>query len=180
MVHFNMSSISNNPNLCWASADDFLVQSLILSMMNENFTELLTFLKAHRCGELVINSDDVLSESVIVAVSESSEIIFQTLETTPKCQNLRKYPNVAFVVGLDKHKEQVRLEGFAEELKGEDRETLKILYFSFFPNGRLRDQWPGITYFRVRPRWARYSNFLTDRIVEFNERYFAQNPASGF
>ena len=28
-----------------------------------------------------------------------------------------------------------------------------------FPDGPTRLSWPGIAYFRVRPRWVRYSDF---------------------
>jgi hypothetical protein len=36
---------------------------------------------------------------------------------------------------------------------------LKRVYFDAFPDGPQREQWPGITYVRVRVTWARYSDF---------------------
>jgi hypothetical protein len=33
------------------------------------------------------------------------------------------------------------------------------MYFSRFPDGRERQRWPGITYWRVRPAWVRYSDY---------------------
>jgi hypothetical protein len=42
---------------------------------------------------------------------------------------------------------------------GAELERLKELYLARFPDGRERAAWPGITYFRVRPAWLRYSDF---------------------
>lgn len=33
--------------------------------------------------------------------------------------------------------------------------------YTGFPDGRQRETWSGITYFRVRPLWLRYSEFRT-------------------
>jgi hypothetical protein len=34
-------------------------------------------------------------------------------------------------------------------------------YFARFSDGPARLTWPGITYFRVRPTWIRFSDFRT-------------------
>ena len=50
-------------------------------------------------------------------------------------------------------------------------ETLvKLGYLERFPDGRERQSWPGITYFRVRPTWARYSDFrpTSARVIEID------------
>ena len=36
---------------------------------------------------------------------------------------------------------------------------MKALYFARFPDGRDREAAGGVAYFRVRPTWARYSDF---------------------
>jgi len=38
-------------------------------------------------------------------------------------------------------------------------ERLQQAYFARFPDGPTRLAWPGLTYFRVRPSWIRYSDF---------------------
>ena len=56
-----------------------------------------------------------------------------------------------------------------DEPKGADSERLLELYFGKFPDGRERQNWPGIIYVRVTPTWLRYSDFSADppEIVEF-------------
>jgi hypothetical protein len=47
---------------------------------------------------------------------------------------------------------------------------LKNVYFSFYPDGVDRQAWKDITYVRVRPTWARYSDFRPGgRVVEVEE-----------
>jgi hypothetical protein len=62
----------------------------------------------------------------------------------------------------------VQLEGVADEPAGAELAPLKERYLARFPDGREREAWPGITYFRVRPTWVRYSDFRANppRIVE--------------
>jgi hypothetical protein len=102
-----------------------------------------------------------------VAVTDRLELVFDTLETTRKAQNLRSSPRIALVVW---HEAQtVQYEGIADEPRGDELVRLKQLYFAAFPDGREREAWPGITYFRVRPIWIRYSDFqeAEPKIVEF-------------
>ena len=62
------------------------------------------------------------------------------------------------------------MEGIADEPRGADLDRLLALYFATFPDGRERQAWPGITYFRVTPTWLRYSNYAADppQIVELS------------
>jgi len=53
----------------------------------------------------------------------------------------------------------VQLEGIADEPTGTERDRILDAYFAAYPDGRDRLAWQGITHFRVRPTWARYSDF---------------------
>ena len=104
-----------------------------------------------------------------IAFTDQLEIIFDTLDTTRKCVNLRRNPKIAFVIGWDEET-TVQYEGTADEPKGAELDRLKEAYFVPYPDGRERQKWAGITYFRVRPMWARYSDFNAPlKIVEFSE-----------
>ena len=35
----------------------------------------------------------------------------------------------------------------------------KKIYFQKFPDGPARENWPGMTYFVVRPKWVRYCDY---------------------
>ena len=93
-----------------------------------------------------------------IAVSDAGEIVFDTLGSTRKAQNLRLDPRIALVIGWDEER-TVQYEGIADEPSGDELARLKQLYFAVFPDGREREHWAGITYFRVRPTWLRYSDF---------------------
>lgn len=93
-----------------------------------------------------------------VVVSDALELFFDTLASSRKCQNLRRDPRAAFVIGWDDAR-TLQLEGIADEPSGVELERLKALYFARFPDGRAREAAGGIAYFRVRPEWARISDF---------------------
>lgn len=101
------------------------------------------------------------SAVVGIAISDEFEIVFDTLETTRKAQNLTADPRIAFVFGgtADGDTRTVQLEGLAELPAGESLRAARDLYFKVFPDGPERLAWPGIVHFRVRPQWLRYSDY---------------------
>ena len=131
--------------------------------------ELVSFLRKHRLGVLATVSPSGEPESAVVgiAVTERVEIIFDTVKTSRKWKNLQANPKISFVVGWD-HEITVQYEGIADEPQGEELNRVQGAYFTVFPDGPQRLSWPGITYFRVRPTWARYSDFnAPGKIHEF-------------
>lgn len=122
--------------------------------------QLLEFLRRHRLGVLATTAPDGAPEAAVVgfAVTDALELVFDTLDSTRKAVNLRRDPRIAFVIGWDEE-QTVQLEGTADEPRGPDLERVQRVYFERFPDGPARASWPGITYFRVVPRWARYSDF---------------------
>ena len=104
------------------------------------------------------------SAVVGIAVSDDFEIVFDTLATSRKGQNLRLRSDIAFVLGsLEGTDERtVQYEGQADEPTGAELARLKELYFSVFPDGRQRQEWPALTYIRATPTWVRYSNYNVD------------------
>lgn len=131
--------------------------------------ELLSFLRKHRLGVVATVSESGAPESAVVgiAITDDLEIIFDTLASTRKCRNLRRNGNISFVIGWDKEI-TVQYEGVADEPQGAELDRLKKIYFAVYPDRPQRESWPGITYFRVRPVWARYSDFNSPgQIVEF-------------
>ncbi len=106
-----------------------------------------------------------------IAVTDAFEIVFDTIETSRKVQNLRVNRRMAIVIG-DVHgrdERTVQVEGIADEPQGAELERVKQAYFDVFPFGRDRERWPGLTYVRVTPVWIRYSDYHANppQIVEF-------------
>jgi len=135
---------------------------------------LLAFLRAHRLAVQATSSSDGAPQAAVVgyAVTDRLELVFDTLASTRKAQNLRNNPRLAFVIGgLKKADERtVQYEGVADEPSGAELERLKQVYYAVFPDGPTRLSWPGLIYVRVRPTWIRYCDYNTDppEIVELS------------
>jgi general stress protein 26 len=122
--------------------------------------ELHEFMARHRYGVVATTHADGSSESALVgiAVSPELQVYFDTLGDTRKAQNLRRDPRISVVIGWD-DEQSVQLEGLADEPKSAELAALKRVYYAAWPDGPSRESWPGITWFRVRPRWIRFSDF---------------------
>ncbi len=125
--------------------------------------ELLAFLRSHRLAVLATSSSAGEPRAAVMgfAVTDRFEFVFDTLASTRKVPNLRENPRVALVVGglAAGDERTAQVEGVADEPVGAELGRLKAAYFGVFPEGRDRQAWPGILYFRVRPVGIRYSDF---------------------
>ena len=99
------------------------------------------------------------SALVNVAASEDLDLIFHTIQTTRKCINLRRDPRIAAVIGGWDGERTLQFEGTADEPEDRELERIKSIYYEMCPNVAGRAGWPGLTYFRIRPKWVRFSNY---------------------
>ena len=135
--------------------------------------ELLRFMRTHRLAVEGSVTPLYAAQAAVVgiAVTDAFEVVFDTVDTTRKVGNLRHNPRIAFVIGgCEAGTERtVQYEGVADEPVGHERERIKAAYFEAWPDGPSRENWPGLTYIRVRPTWIRFSDFNTNppTIVEF-------------
>lgn len=129
--------------------------------------QLYGFIRARPLAVMATVSDDGAPEAALVgiAATEDLELIFDTTNATRKYPNLKRDPRIAFVIGWDSE-ETLQYEGVADEPQGAELERLKAIYFAAFPEGKSRQDWPGLTYFRVRPRWIRFSSYYRPRRVD--------------
>lgn len=127
---------------------------------------VLAFMRKHQVAVEASVSVDGHPQAAAVgfAVTDDFEIVFDTLASTRKAQNLRANPHVAFVIGGPEPGAAVtvQLEGIADEPAGETLERLKAAYYEVYPDGPDRLGWPGLIYIRVRPHWVRYSDYTVD------------------
>jgi hypothetical protein len=98
------------------------------------------------------------SALVGIAVTPELEIIFDTVRSSRKFQNLTSNSGCSFVVGWT-GEITVQYEGQAHQPEGAAFAHYQEVYFANWPDGPSRLSWPGITYFVVQPRWIRYSDF---------------------
>lgn len=132
---------------------------------------LVHFLRQHRWAVQASVSATGAPQAAVIgfAVTDELEIVFDTVDTTRKHDNLRSNPRIALVVGWD-DAITAQLEGDADFPQGPELERIRDCYFEAFPDGRERLTWAGITHVRVRVRWARYSDFNANppRIIELD------------
>jgi hypothetical protein len=136
-----------------------------------NRTDLLAFLRRHHlCVQASVAHSGAPQAAVVgYGVSDDLEIVFDTLGTTRKMVNLRRDARIAIVVGWDEE-QTVQIEGLADEPTRAELARLKLVYFAAYPDGPAREAWKDITYVRVRPTWARYSDFRPGGgVVELGE-----------
>jgi general stress protein 26 len=122
--------------------------------------ELYEFIQQHDLAVLATVSPSLASESALVAIAVTPdlELIFDTVRSSRKYTNLKQNASISFVIGW-KGEITLQYEGEAEEPVGEELHRYKSLYFARYPDGRAREVWPGISYFKVRPKWIRYCDY---------------------
>jgi|SRR5271154_7077822 len=129
-------------------------------MTNEG---LHRFIASHRLGVLATVSPSGEPQAAVVgiAVTRELELIFDTVKSSRKYQNLSANPSIAFVIGGDEEI-TVQYEGEAAELQSVADQRYFDIYFEKWPECRAHLNWPGIVHFKVRPKWIRYSDFNRD------------------
>jgi hypothetical protein len=131
--------------------------------------EVYRFMNGERLAVLSTVSVEEQPEAALVgfAVTPELELIFDTVKESRKYPNLKSNPRMAWVIGCTTEV-SVQYEGVAEELDGEELAKYKKTYFAKFLDGPVRERWPGITYFVVRPKWVRFCDYnpATRRIEE--------------
>ena len=130
-----------------------------MSMTKEG---LLDFMRGYRYGVEASHTPEGPPEAALVGfvVNKRFELFFDCFDSTRKVTNLRRNPRIAFVIGGHEPSDErtVQYEGEVDIPTGAELEYLKNEYFAVHPDGLRRSKLPQITYFRVRPRWIRYTN----------------------
>ena len=147
-----------------------------------NTAGLLEFMRRyHLAVQASVSAVNAPQAAVVgYAVTDLFEIVFDTIDSSRKGQNLRRNNRIALVIGglVDGEERTVQYEGIADEPSGEELHRLKQVYYAAWPDGPSRLNWPGLTYIRVRPTWIRYSNFNANppQIVEFTADQLVSRP----
>ena len=147
-----------------------------------NRRELLGFMRARRYAVVATTSPTGYPHAAVVgvAITDTFEIIFDTLDSTRKMADLRANGRAAFTFGSleDKTATTLQLEGEGVEPLDAERERVVAAYLRTFPDGRERQKWPGITYVCVAPHWLRFSDFsgAVPHIVELDRTGIVHLP----
>jgi len=121
--------------------------------------EIYDFIKRQKITVISTISKDNKPESAVIefAETENLDLIFDTFSTSRKYKNLKENPYASFVIGWDENI-TVQYEGVASEIKGEELETYKAIYFAKNSRAKRWEERENITYFKVIPKWIRYSD----------------------
>ena len=132
-----------------------------LGQMNKS--DILEFIKKHSLTVIATSSLNNEPEAAVIEFGETNdfEIIFDTFTSSRKYKNLKENPRAAFVIGWDEDV-TVQYEGIAEELSGETLERYQEAYFKKNPSAEKWANREGVVFFRVVPRWVRYSDLNKD------------------
>ena len=137
-----------------------------------NKPELLAYMRRQKLAVVSSIAADGAPQAALVGVAttDSFELIFDTVTTSRKHGNLLRDRRAA-VTFSGPGEQTLQLEGIAcpVSLTGAADASFRETYYRALPDGRDRLAWPGLCYWRVTPRWARYADF--DRgplIAEFH------------
>jgi general stress protein 26 len=119
---------------------------------------ILAFIKRNRIA-VISTVGENKPESAVLEFGETSnlELIIDTFISSRKYKNFQTNKNVSFVIGWD-NDITVQYEGVAQEIKGKEAEKYKQVYWKKNPEARRWESVEGITYFKVTPKWIRYSD----------------------
>lgn len=130
--------------------------------MDKRKKTILDFIKKQKIA-VISTVGDNKPESAVLEFGETDklELVFDTFITSRKYKNLQINQHVSFVIGWDEDI-TVQYEGIAEELIGKKGTKFKQAYWEKNPQAKRWESNKNIAYFRVTPKWIRYSDLNKD------------------
>jgi hypothetical protein len=124
--------------------------------------ELLPYMRSARLGVVSSLAPGGAPQSALVgiATTDDFEIVFDTVATSRKHANMLADNRVSLVIA-GPAEQTLQLDGHCAEVpvNGTTGADFREAYYRAWPDGRDRLAWPGIAYWRISPKWARYSDF---------------------
>jgi hypothetical protein len=124
--------------------------------------EFIGFVRDHPWGVVASVGPHGEPQAALVgiAVTDSGDVVFDTSPDARKVANLHRDARVALVV-IVQDEVTLQCEGTADFPSGDDRQGCFDAYLRAFPEGRDRAE-DGAVLIRMRPQWARLSDFRPD------------------
>lgn len=119
--------------------------------------QLKQFIHKHNLAVISTFGEEYPESAVIEFGDNGLELIFDAEGGSRKHQNILRSPKVSFVIGWDENK-TVQYEGEAMLLEGDELKRYKQFYFAKNPEAQRWESEPGIVYFKVTPKWIRYTD----------------------
>ena len=135
-------------------------------------SEVLAYMRQARYAVIATVGPDGAPESALMGVATTGEleVVFDTLTGSRKHTNLLQNNRIA-VTFSGPEEQTLQLEGIAFPVTktGSEDYDFRETYYAVFPDGRERAVESNIAYWRISPRWARYSDYAGGPfVVEFS------------
>jgi general stress protein 26 len=135
-------------------------------------SEVLAYMRQARYAVIATIGADGRPQAALMGIATTNdlEIVFDTLTTSRKHANLTRDNRIAVTFsGPDEQTLQVEGIAVPVSVAGSADYEFREAYYAVWPAGRERTSTPELTYWRVKPRWARYSDYARGPlVVEFN------------
>lgn len=129
-------------------------------------SDLKAFVDRHRWAVEATSSEGGRPQAALIgiAMTDRLEIVFDTLSTSRKAMNLKANPHIALVIGGwdGDDARTLQIEGEVDFPRGDELKRVSDAYYAVFPDGLDRLNWPELVYVRMRPRWARFSDYVAE------------------
>lgn len=119
---------------------------------------ILDFIKKQKLAVLAtVGKTAPESSALEFGETDDLEIIIDMYNSSRKYKNMKNNPNVSLVIGWDEDI-TIQYEGVAEELKEDKKRKYQNIYWLKNPEAKRWADREGITYFKISPKWIRYSD----------------------
>lgn len=135
---------------------------------------IFKFFADHQLGVVSTNSIDRNSpESAVVGFANTPdlEIVFGTMNTTRKYNNILNNPHVSLVIGWSSERGTVQYEGKARELKKEETEFYMDLLIKKRVENKKYVHSENQRFFLVKPTWIRFVDNSRDPHEVFEVKF---------
>ena len=108
---------------------------------------------------VLATADGMQPEAAVIeySVLPNLELIFDTDTSFRKYRNLLSNPRVALAIGWDGNV-TVQYEGLAKDLNESELGRYRNTHLEKFPDAIKFEEFIGIKYFKIVPRWIRYTD----------------------
>lgn len=143
-------------------------------MSPEERRMMLDYMRKHRLAVVSTVSAAGAPQAALVgvAVTDGLEIVFDTVSTSRKHGNLIADSRAA-VTFSGPGEQTLQLEGQAQpvDLHADRDLAYRETYYQVWPDGRARRAWPNISYWRITPKWIRYSDYDRGPLIVESEAF---------
>ncbi|HTI83335.1 MAG TPA: pyridoxamine 5'-phosphate oxidase family protein [Acetobacteraceae bacterium] len=124
--------------------------------------DLLAYLRRTRYATVSSIGADGAPQSALVGIGVTNDlrIVFDTTSDSRKHANLTRDARASVVVA-GPGEQTLQYEGLAAPITVTDPrdEAIREAYYLTWPAGRQRLAWPNLSYWCIRPHWARFTDY---------------------